>query len=747
MQRSERNRYQAPGRTAANAAPNRRTSNRGYSSSSGFASTLLRYLCMANSDILGRRRWKLLPALYVSLACIYSEILLGIFCGIGLKGLIYKLFFGLSTGLLLGGIALAFRQGIQKIIVRVELFLISLLFIVQCLLRKEFQIYFSLGTIFGTATDVMGDYGGDMIRTIFTGLPVIILFMLPLIVYCIKTRKYLRRSFAVDFKRIFAVQMVAVAFVMWALGMLCLAIGGDSDVYKSAFEVTSSSDTLGLLTGFRLNEKYSLVGDDAAEAFADFEVEVMETPAPSAAPEATAAPGEAVEPAATEAVAPAATEAPKGENSLDIDFAALSADSSNEDISMINAYLSTLSASKKNAYTGLFEGKNLIMICAEAFSDVIIDPQLTPTLYRLAHNGFYLSQAYQPSWGGSTSTGEYSMLMGLVPTNSDAMADTVGKNNYFTMASQLKRVGYNTLSYHNGTYTYYDRNVTHPNLGFDQFIAHGNGMEDIAGKYPSDEEMMSNTLDLYINQQPFCVYYMTVDGHKPYNKSKDSRVTEHLQEVLNLYPDRYKQNTLNYICYQLELEDALATLVAKLEAAGIADDTVICICSDHYPYGLNRDGSNDVPDLYGYNPQHPWEREHNSIIIWSGCLENENRDMACEISAPTYSLDILPTLSNLFGLEYDSRLMVGRDVFSDEMPLVLWNNGSWVTELGGYDAVDKVFVARAPIENEEEYIKTISNIVKYKKSYSKLVIKTDYFQYLQKYIDQGSTVTTLTSSP
>lgn len=730
MQRS----YPAGRAPVARTRPAVARSSRKTYAAAGFAGTAMHYLRIVNADILGRRRWKLLPALYLSLACFYSEVLLGIFCGAGLAGFFYKLFFSFSAGLVLGGIALLFKRGIQKTIVRVELFLIALLFIVQCLLHKEFQVYFSLGTILGTATDVMGDYGGDMVHSILTGLPVIILFLLPLVVYWFMTRKHLRRSLAVGFKRVFAVQMIVVAFIMWSLGMLCLAIGGDSGIYKSEFELTSSSNTLGLLTGFRLNEKYSMFGDDATDAFEGLEMMAAATPAPSPVPVQSV--DSETQETMNEAVVPVATEIPLGENSLDIDFVALNAGETDKDISAINTYLSTLGASKQNAYTGLFKGKNLIMICAEALSDAVIDPQLTPTLYRLTHNGFHLSQAYQPSWGGSTSTGEFSMLLGLVPSNSDAMADTVGKNNYFTMASQMNRIGYNTLCYHNGSYTYYDRNVTHMNLGFDKFIAHGNGLEDIAGRYPSDEEMIGKTVDIYMNQQPFCVYYMTCDGHKPYDKNKDARVVEHLQEVLSVYPDRYQQNTLNYICYQMELEDALATLVAKLEAAGIADDTVICICSDHYPYGLNRDGENYIPDLYGYTPQHSWERDHNSIIIWSGCLENENKDMACEISAPTYSLDIVPTLSNLFGLEYDSRLLVGRDIFSDELPLVLWKNGTWVTDRGRYDAEEKVFYPTVPVENEDEYVQLISNIVNYKKSYSKLAINKNYYQHLLDKIPQ-----------
>lgn len=690
-----------------------------------------------NADVRGRRRHQLLPALYLPLTCIYSELLLNLFNGLGLAGFFYKLLFGLSAGLLLGGFALLFKGRAQKIIVRVELFLVALLFIVQCLIRKEFQVYFPLRTVFSNVTGVVGNFSGELFSSILHGVPIILLFFLPLVLYWIMTTRNRRRSFVVRVRRIFAIELLLFSFLAWALGMLTLAIGGDSGSYGAGFEITSSTDTLGLLTGFRLSEKYAIFGDDTADSFDDLEVF-----APIAVePTVTPLPTEETQPAQpTQEIAPAATQIVYGDNTMGLDFAAMNVGETDEDISAINTYLSTLTASKQNAYTGLFKGKNLILICAEALSDACIDPQLTPTLYRLMHNGFYFSQAYQPSWGGSTSAGEYSFLTGLVPTNAaDTMKDIAYNNNYFTMGSQLNRLGYTSICYHNGKYTYYDRNITHMNLGYDQFIAHGNGLEQIAGGYPNDEDMISKTLDTYIDRQPFSVYYMTCDGHKPYDDDSDSRVTEHLQQVLAVYGNRYQQNTMNYICYQLELEDALTTLVAKLEAAGIADDTVICICADHYPYGLDRNGASYVPDLYGYDPQHPWERDRNAIIIWSGSLENSDRNMACEISAPVYSLDIVPTLSNLFGVEYDSRLLVGRDVFSEEPAFVLWNDGSWVSERGRYDADEKVYYPTIPMADDDAYVSQMSAIVKYKRSYSKLVKNTDYYQYVVDHLPTQAT--------
>ena len=97
-----------------------------------------------------------------------------------------------------------------------------------------------------------------------------------------------------------------------------------------------------------------------------------------------------------------------GENVSDVDFAKLSESESDETLKSMHQYVNSVAPSEKNEYTGLFKGKNLILICAEAFSDQVISKELTPTLYRLTHKGIYFSDFYQPNWGGSTSTGEYS---------------------------------------------------------------------------------------------------------------------------------------------------------------------------------------------------------------------------------------------------------------------------------------------------------------------------------------------------
>ena len=130
-----------------------------------------------------------------------------------------------------------------------------------------------------------------------------------------------------------------------------------------------------------------------------------------------------------------------------------------------------------------------------------------------------------------------------------------------------------------------------------------------------------------------------------------------------------------------------------------------------------------LEELYGYPVNDCFAQDHNGLIIWSGCIE----DMGLEVTTPVYSLDIVPTLSNLFGVDYDSRLLVGRDVFSDQEPLVLWPNCSWITDKGRYNARTNTFTPVEGVEIPDGYVDQIDTIVRQKIRYSKEVLDLDYF--------------------
>ena len=421
-----------------------------------------------------------------------------------------------------------------------------------------------------------------------------------------------------------------------------------------------------------------------------------------------------------------------GVNALDIDFAAL-AESASGTQRDLDLYVASLTPSSKNRYTGMFEGKNLIFFSAEAFSGYIIDPELTPTLYRLSTKGIQIDDYYQPAIAGTTG-GEYSNLFGLIPSlGGKSMKAITSQNTWITIGNRLNDLGYYGKAYHNNSGEVYGREETHNNLGYsDGFMGVGDGMEDFlsgTGFPASDLEMMEGTLPTYIDKQPFNVYYMTVSGHGQYGRHINKMSAKNYDRVADL---DYSEIVKCYIANNLELEDALTYTVNELEKAGIADDTVIVLGADHFPYSLDNDASlghmPNLSELYGFNVTNYIERDHNRLIIWSGCLEDEEPIVVDE---PVFSLDILPTLCNLFGVEFESRLLPGRDIFSDKEALVFTGGYDWKTTKGTYIASSNTFTPSSEdTVIPEGYVNAVKTDVRNRMTYCKGILSCDYFDHV-----------------
>ncbi len=421
-----------------------------------------------------------------------------------------------------------------------------------------------------------------------------------------------------------------------------------------------------------------------------------------------------------------------GVNALPLDFAALAENASGKTRDL-DLYVDSLEPSSQNAFTGLFRGKNLIFITAEAFSGDIIDPELTPTLYRLANNGIRFTDYYQPAIAGTTG-GEYAHLFGLIPSNGGkSMKQMTSQNTWITIGNRLNDLGYYGRAYHDNTYTVYGRDETHFKLGYsDGFWAMGNGMEEYVsynGFPESDLEMMQATIPQYIDRQPFNVYYMTVSGHGQYGRSINKMSAKNYDRVADL---PYSEIVKCYIANNLELEDAMTYLVNELEKSGIADDTVIVLGADHFPYSLDNDAAlGHMPylsELYGYDVVNYLQRDHNRLIIWSGCLEDHE---PVTVSSPVFSLDVLPTVCNLFGVDFDSRLLPGRDVFSDREAIVFNGGYDWKTDLGTYISAKNQFIpVSEDTEIPEDYVTRIKSTVRNRMSYCSGVLSCNYFDHV-----------------
>ena len=355
-----------------------------------------------------------------------------------------------------------------------------------------------------------------------------------------------------------------------------------------------------------------------------------------------------------------------------LDFLALEKTTEDPALQALDRYFAAKKPTAKNEKTGLLQGYNVIEICAESFSPLLVSQELTPTLYRMLHSGIVFDHFYG-CFNSMTTNGEYTFCLGLMPDmtreKSDSSFDeSVGHYLPFCLGTCLKDYGYTTLAYHNNNGEFYNRSRTHPNMGY-TFYSQGDGLSLTPQRPGSDLEMMEQSVDDYLNSDtPFHAYYMTYSGHYQYNWN-NAMSAKHQAEVLHL---PYSEKIQAYIACNLDLEQALAYLEQRLEQAGKLDNTLIVLTNDHYPYGLTAE---EYDELAGHPVDTQFERYHNSFMCYvPGLHETIHVEEYCS------TMDILPTVLNLLGVQYDSRLLPGTDVFAPGRHAALLFNGSFLTE-------------------------------------------------------------------
>ena len=168
-----------------------------------------------------------------------------------------------------------------------------------------------------------------------------------------------------------------------------------------------------------------------------------------------------------------------------------------------------------------------------------------------------------------------------------------------------------------------------------------------------------------------------------------------------------------YLACNIELDKAMELLLKRLEEAGQLENTVIALAGDHYPYGLD---DKYISEFKGHKVDTTYEKYESAFILWSYGMEPETVDKVCS------NMDILPTLSNMFGLEYDSRLLMGTDIFSDSEGLVMFKDKNWITSKGTRKELEKT---------DSAYVAKVDKIVADKFAYSALILDKNYYKSLK----------------
>ena len=586
-----------------------------------------------------------------------------------------------------------FNKKTNNIIISIILFITGFLFSVQIVFYNTFKTFFSL-SILGLG-DQLESFMKETIQAIIDNLLYIIIAFIPFILYLIFKKKInLEKN-----KRGSIYLYLVILFISLSLFILNISVTKvkENSTYSLYFEVNSPSlniNKLGVINSYILdfhrfifgfNEDIEIVDEKIIEEEEKEEEIVYEM------------------------------------NTLDINF---DKDTGNKEIKTINDYMKSTVGSEKNKYTGIFKDYNLIYIVAESFSEIGVSEELTPTLYKLTHSGFIFENYYTPNTL-STIGGEFQALTGVYPDSSILSKWRKGTNYFpYGLGTIYKSLGYKTFAYHNNWYGFQDRHKYLKSQGFTNYLGCYNGLEKRMNceRWPqSDLEMMKVTMKDYINSDnPFLAYYMTVSGHFSYNFSDNSMAYKNKKYVNDL---KVSTAAKAYVATQIELDRALEYIVKTLEENNKLDNTVIVLMADHYPYKLSM---NDVNSLSSYKRDSVVEVNHNNLILWNNKMEDTVIDKPC------MSSDVLPTIYNLFGIEYDSRLFTGRDILSTSDGLAIMSNRSWVTDKGTYFANQTKFVPRDGVTVEDDYVSSINSIVKNRLNIGKLIIKNDYYKYLFK---------------
>ncbi|MBO4325383.1 MAG: LTA synthase family protein [Lachnospiraceae bacterium] len=667
----------------------------------------------------------LLQLFFPSAVLVWDEVMFHIYLNKGIhdSSVFYILFFAAAIGFLYAAAAGFLKDFAAKIVSWSMLGAITVWFTVQATYHQIFNNYLTF-SVMGNAGDAK-EFWKAGLSALWSRMPLVLLLLIPLIAYAVLRRKGYRHK------------RLPGRFMLRAVGMgaLCAGIvfsmidskgarlnGRFSSFYKD-WQPDRCVRQNGIMVGLIQDVCRKITYDEKAVGDVDTDAVTIVIPpiaTPTLAPTEEPTPEPNRDPGATPTPTP--TPVDRSPHVLDLDFSYMASTSSSSAIKTINEYLANVTPTNKNEYTGMFEGYNLIVMTCETFHPLAIREDTTPTLYRMVHSGFYFDNFYTPYWITSTSDGEYTVCTGLLPDIQQSSSFSRSSRNVMAccLGHIYNAMGYTTYAFHNHSATYYDRDKSHPNMGY-EFIARGRGL-NITEQFPeSDLEMMEQAIPMFINEEHFHVYFMTMSGHMVYEWGDNAMGRKHRNEVKDL---PYSEQAKCYLACNIELENAVNYLITKLDEAGVLDNTLIVMSGDHYPYGLPEASRNE---LAGHKIDPTFERYKEHLIIWNPNIRPQT------ISKAACSLDILPTVLNLMGIEYDSRLYMGTDIFSDSLGLVQFKDYSFITDYVRYNANTGAAEWLLGADTWDDgykkmYLDSYKTIVKNKFNISRAILNNNYYK-------------------
>ncbi|MBQ7915992.1 MAG: LTA synthase family protein [Firmicutes bacterium] len=651
-------------------------------------------------------------------------------------GMLYGALFGLPLAFLCALLTGLGPKWLNKILTTIILIFISVLFIAQMVYYDIFRTFLQVFSITKGAGAAV-DFISVVINSLLKNWGKLLLLLLPLIAYFAWPFWGGHGDFSRDGWKV-SLGLLVATLLFHGLALLVLLVPGTGtrtpyDQYHNKPAIQICIRNIGVLPTMRREAERMLLGSSGGGLTLSGNSKKENSSKQESSIEESSVEESRIEESSREesSIAESSMEESSVEevfvpqpNVLEIDFDKLISEAPNDTVAVMHEYFQSQEPTYTNEYTGMFEGYNLIWVLAESFSSWIIDEELTPTLYKMANSGFVFNNFYTPYYAYSTIDGEFVTHTSLLPREDIwSFYHSADIEMPFGFGNMFAGLGYSARAYHNHDYDFYNREYSHPNIGY-VWKGLGNGMYVTPGVFPaSDQQMMELALPEFIDEEPFHAYFLTISGHTMWNFNGENAMCVKNEAQVQDLP--YGTQLRAYIACQLEVEYAMTYLLEQLEAAGIADRTVIAFSADHYPYALS---DWELSELKGSDVTVDFDLYENCFMIYCPGMEE-----TVQIDKVGSSLDIAPTLANLFNLPFDSRLYMGTDLLSDSEATVIFSDHSFLTDKMQYNAStgEVKFFGE---ELSDSYVEEMIDKVEDKFTMSSAIIDTDYYSYLTEYL-------------
>ena len=369
--------------------------------------------------------------------------------------------------------------------------------------------------------------------------------------------------------------------------------------------------------------------------------------------------------------------------------------------------------------TGAFAGKNLILIMMESVDDWLVTPEYMPNLYRLEQEGVYFRNYYAPIFlAAATFNSEFTANTGMIAPEYQV------RNSYYSehalpysLPNRFRDAGYCARSFHAANPNIYNRGQIHLNFGYESYNDYGDlGMDD----YMLDSQLLRGYYQI-VSDEPFFSFIITYSGHGPYTTEQQNISEPHLDRARAVIDystvpyttEAQKEEYTRAVAQAMETDAFIGGLRERLEADGHAEDTVLVLFTDHYCKYFS--DTELIEAIKGTG-------DHNLLsnvpfVIWT-------EGITPQVSEKYVStMDIAPTIVDLFSLDADLRYYIGNDMFGPDGGVVYFRNYAWY-DGKTYDTGNDASTNPAVLAMREQVREQID--------ISQDTFRSDYFAYLQR---------------